>query len=610
MHKTILYTAVAASAGLSGAAPLASEHHSDSLETFVVVASRTETPLRTLGTSVAVMDADDLALRGFVSLSDALRSLPSVSVSNSGGPGKVTTLRVRGEAGFRTLTLVDGLDITDPTGTQACAQVQHLLGADVSRVELLRGPQGMMYGADAGGVVRISTGRDGEGLYGGASGEAGRYNTRVFSGHLGGANRQGDFYLSAARAATDGFNAYQGDASGDPDGYDNTTLHGRAAWNIGDQWRLGGVVRDTDAEVEYDRCGWPTIHDCRELFQQRSHRIFVSHSIQEGEHTLAYAATEVERRLYDADVLSVEYEGEIERWELTGHRALSDDLRLTYGLEDRTDRVSDDQRGQRAGWLEYQGRHLEQLYVTAGLRHDRNDDFGRNTSYRLSGAWLQPLGAGVIKFKSALGTGFRAPSLFEIQYNRRDNAPEMAPLAQEDSRGLDVGVEYFTDSGLHLEAVLFDQRIDNEIFFDMVAFSGYLQDDQSSRSRGVELIGSVPLHPTLTLHANFTYTRAELESGDPRPRVPKQLANLGLVYVPLEALTLGLNLRAARDMLEAGSGDPLDNYQVLDATVRYGVRDNLVVYVRGENVLDADYQEVSGYNTSGAAAYGGVEFRF
>src|SRR5690625_7579050 len=91
----------------------------------------------------------------------------------------------------------------------------------------------------------------------------------------------------------------------------------------------------------------------------------------------------------------------------------------------------------------------------------------------------------------------------EIHYNR-NCVPDLPSLEQEESRGLDIGVEYFGNNGLHLEAVVFDQRIDNEMYFDMVGFTGYVQSDLRNESRGLELIGA--LRVSERVRSNATYT--------------------------------------------------------------------------------------------------------
>jgi vitamin B12 transporter len=613
VQKTFLSAAIAASLSLPVQAQLTESSvpspvsYVPRLETLVVVSSRSETPLRQLGTSVSVLEEAEIKALGFQSLPEVLRTLPSVSITNSGGMGKVSSLRVRGEVGYRTMVRVDGVDISDPTGPQVSSPIHHLLNANVTRVELLRGPQGMMYGADAGGVLNITTDRVTEGVGGGVSAEAGRYDSQSYSGYLTAGNETGDFYLSAAHATTDGFNAHVADETGEADGYENTTLHGRAGLNIGQNLRAELVLRDTDAEDEHDQCGFPPINDCVGLFHQRNARASVTHTIAQAQNAVAYSTTEIERTNYDGGEVSYHTQGEISRWELNGSGELTPSHGLAYGMEYRTDQVMELERNQRGAYVEYQGTYQERFYVTAGVRHDDNDDFGGTTSYRVSAAYLMPAATGTLKFKSSLGTGFRAPSLFEIDYNRSQEF-DMAPLQQEDSRGLDVGVEYFGRNGLHLEAVVFDQRIDNEIYFDMVGFTGYLQGEQRSKTRGLELIGTVALSDRFSLNGNYTYVDTEASDGSPRSRQPKHLANLGFSYQPIQALSLSLNWRTARDIVDGDT--PLDNYQVVSGSARYQVTQGLVVYVRGENIFDEDYQEVPNYNTGGAAGYAGVQLTF
>ena len=90
-----------------------SNDNPNKLEEIVVTSSRVPMPLRQIGTSVSVITQQEITERGFNSLSDVLRTQPSMSVTNSGGAGQQTTLRIRGEEGFRTLVLLDGIDLSE-----------------------------------------------------------------------------------------------------------------------------------------------------------------------------------------------------------------------------------------------------------------------------------------------------------------------------------------------------------------------------------------------------------------------------------------------------------------------------------------------------------------
>jgi vitamin B12 transporter len=616
LNKTILAAAIASAASAPVWAQTETENTNrdllPSLETIVVVSSRQDTPLREVATSVAVMDEPQIKARGFTALADVLRTMPSVSVTNSGGMGKASSIRVRGESGYRTLVRVDGVDVTDPTGTQATSQIQHILSTNVGKVELLRGPQGMMYGADAGGVLNITTRGVDEGRQINLAAEGGSYGSQRYNASIGGANESVDYYVSAAYAETDGFNTSLNDVVvQDDDGYENTTLHGRVGWNISDSLRLEAVARDTDATNEFDTCNQ---YGCEPNmvgnFDQTNTRVSLSHSIAAFNNELAYSKTDVARKNFEAGEVSYDTEGDIEKLEWIGSASLSEAHTIAYGLEQRSDTVKDMSRDQWGAYVEYQGNYDDRFYLTAGVRRDDNDDFGEYDSYRVSGAYvIDAIRSGTLKLKTSYGTGFRAPSLFEIDYNRSQDNPTLTPLAPEESEGLDVGIEYFSNSGLHLEAVFFDQTIDREIGFDLVGYTGYIQGSGESQSEGIELIVDAPLGDALVLNANYTYTDANDNDDSPRARQPKDMANLGLTYTPVEALTASLNVRMAQGTVDR-DGNELDDYQVLDASVRYRLSPTLTVYVRGENLLDEGYIEVPDYRTAGASGYAGVEVTF
>lgn len=592
------------------------------LEEIIVTSSRVPMPLRQIGTSVSVVTTQDIQERGFLNLADVLRYEPSISVSNTGGAGKATSLRIRGENGFRTKLLIDGIDVTDTSSPQGAPHFEQLSSHSIERVEILRGPQGLMYGADAGGVVAVTTRRGEPGFNGGVNAEYGRYDTQQLGGYLGGGSETADYAVSASSYETDGFNSTTTDTVlRDDDGYENTTLHGRGGWNISDTLRAELVGHYVDGDNDYDGCftndTFEPTDRCRDDYAQDAWRGSLSHQGEVFSNQLAYSNNNIDRKFYSEGQRSFRLESELEHIEYLGNWRQSDALSLVYGAERKNESIDDGtfdtDRDQDGYYLEYQGNFLQSLYITAGARYDDNDDFGSETTYRASAAYVMALGNGEMKFKGTYGTGFRAPSLYEISYNDSFFAFPPASdvtLDAETSEGYDLGIGYYANSGWYAEATYFDQSVDDEIFFDNLNFSGYLQGNGDSTSQGVELQGEVFLPLALSLNGNYTYTDTEDAEGEARLRVPEHMANIGVSWRPWESrLTVNLNLRISHDVADEFNGE-IDDYEVLDLNASYRILENLEVYGRVENLTDENYVEVPTYNTSGAAGYAGVRYSF
>ena len=178
----------------------------ETLEELIVVANRIPQPIRQIGPSVSVLTEDMLKAHGNFSLANILRQSPAITVTTNGGMGATSALRIRGEEGFRTLTLIDGLKISDPSAPQVFTPFEHILSSGVSRVEILRGPQGLSYGADAGGVISINSKPTDPGVSVILDGQSGSRSTELGNLHLAAANESIDFSLSATEFETDGYN--------------------------------------------------------------------------------------------------------------------------------------------------------------------------------------------------------------------------------------------------------------------------------------------------------------------------------------------------------------------------------------------------------------------
>jgi vitamin B12 transporter len=454
------------------------------------------------------------------------------------------------------------------------------------------------------------------------SAEGGRYGAQQFSGNVGGGNETVDFNLSGVDYSSDGFNARSTDnVLKDDDGYDNSTVNARIGYQATEQLRFTVVGRNVDGKNQYDDCYTADTFEptdrCSDKYEQQAWRLAGDYQAGRFEHQLAYTGNDTDRSFHSAGQTSFRARGTLERIGYLGNFRYSDDMRLVYGAEREKESIddgsTDDSRDQYGYYLEYQGGFGDSLFVTAGVRYDDNDDFGTHTSYRLSSAYLIPLAGGELKFKGAYGTGFRAPSLYEVAYNSGSFAYPPASettLREEQSKGYDLGLSWGADSGLYLEAVYFDQKIEDEIYYDLTNYSGYLQRNGNTDSSGVELSAAWPVSASLSLSANYTFNNTETADGQSRPYRPEHLANLGLSWRTLaDTLVLGAAWRLSRDA-EDIDGSQLDDYQLLELTASYQLLPSLQLFGRVENALDEDYQEIPTYNTSGAAGYAGVKYSF
>ena len=597
-------------------------------EEIVVTSSILPTPKRQIGTAVSAIDAPAIELRGYAALADVLRTQPGIGVSNNGGPGKSTSLRIRGEEGYRTLLMIDGIKDVDPTGTQVAPNFDSLLTTDdVERVEVLRGPQGFLYGADAGGVVNVLTAR-GNAFGGRVSLEGGEFDTRKLTASLSGGDDKGDFYVSAADLDTDGFNATVADnVLRDHDGADNTTLHAKLGLNATENLRLQLVLRDIDASTQYDNCftaSFDPSNDCIGTTDQRSYRVSADQHSGDFGNSFGYSNVNVKKNNLTDGISVFKTQGQIDRFEYTGSYKPSDMFALVYGIDLQRQEVVDESAGntlsqdQDGYYVEYQGAFDDNFFLTIGARYDDNDDFGTHTSSRVSLAYVQQLAAGnSVKYRASAGNGFRAPSLFEVWYNRRPfgvlPAALATPLTEETSRGFDLGVEFDTAAGFHVEVTYFDQNIEDAIdyAFDPNTFEdGYVQSLGRSNSKGVELGVEVPFGERWAFLGNWTNNDTKTAAGAPRFNRPKNLGNFGVQYASMnDAFRFIANYRLSRDAIDF-SNKPIDDYEVLDVSVAYSLNKTWELFGRVENVTDADYQEVNGYNTAGRAVYGGARLRF
>ncbi len=590
-----------------------------SIEEVVITSSRVPMPIRQIGTSMSVITAEDIERRQSNFLTDILRSQTSITINNAGGAGKATAVSIRGEEGYRTLVRLDGINISDTSGPQVSPRMGQLLSSGVTRVEILRGPQGLLYGADAGGVINISTIKNTDELTGAISIETGSYDTNQKAANLSGGSDIIDFFLSGAKIQTRGFNSRTSDTSlRDDDGYKNETVHGKISTAPVDGLRLDFIFHNVDAENEYDNCytaSFSVSNDCDDFFSQEAWRVSANYELENFDHEFSYNSSETDRVFFTEDIAGFSPQGELKQYGYLGSYMPKTSTRFVYGIEHKKESMNDgtynSSRDQNGYFFEYQQDFSSKLFLTGGIRHDDNDDFGSHNSARVSVAYLIPYKTGELKLKSTLGTGFRPPSLFEIAYNSRQGVyPPAADvtLREERSEGFDLGVGWLSKNGLRANLVYFDQSIENEIYFDNVAWSGYLQGAGESESRGIEFDFGWIIIPNLDISSNYTNNRAETSTGNTRALRPKHLANINVAWnSPGEKLAINLNYRHV-GKTRGPYGIDIDSYNLVEMSSSWSITKSFTVFARIENMTDESFVSIPGYNIPEASAYLGFRY--
>lgn len=605
--------------------------------TIVVTATRTPAPISTIGSSVSVLTTDDLRNLGVVYVDDALRTLPGIGVTQTGGPGGQSAVRIRGEEGYRTVVLLDGIRIDDPSGTQVATNFANFMVSDIARIEVVRGPQSLLYGPDAvGGVIQILTQRPGEGLH--VSGEAsgGSYRTFAESGSLAYGTQRLGFTLNASHRQDIGFTEKVGDpALGDDDGQRVLALHGVLNAEPNDVFGLEAVLHYTKSHDKFDGASaFPPFSPAdpnRVLNSEEiDGRFVVDHHGWSGVNTqLAYSIASSRRDDLDNGLpfaFGSRFDGDRRQVSVVSTIGVAQGQTLVVGSDDTHQRAETDaikEESDNVGvYGEWQSAFLQSIYFTGGVRYDDDDKFGSHISGRATAAWLPAFFASeTTKFHASYGTGFRAPSPYERATNA---AAGLAVLHEEDSRGADFGIEQsFAGRAASIDITLFEQWIHNEIRYDNVNFTGYFQEPGESFARGIEISGNwqralhLGLLTALDLQMALTHTDSRVHSPDsenglPRLRRPRYMtASTLTLSFGEDRANLALTLRSAAKTEDGFSSFrvPLDSYGVVDVSARWQWTPKIEAFIRGDNVFNEQYEEVSGFATSDAAIYAGIRIR-
>jgi len=251
---------------------------------------------------------------------------------------------------------------------------------------------------------------------------------------------------------------------------------------------------------------------------------------------------------------------------------------------------------------------VENLYLTVGGRIDQNSQFGTDGTYRLSGAYVLEE-TGTI-FRSSLGTGVKAPSLFQL-FSDFGN-PDLQP---EESIGFDVGVEQrLFGERLVASVTGFRTEFDSLIDFDL-ATNRYFNVNEAL-TEGIETQLGFLATPSLRFDASYTYLRAKNElTGNDLARRPRHTGRLSATYIMpegrLAGARFGVDLTLVGERFDDNANTNITpGFGRVDLNATVPINQSVEVFGRVENLFDNNYQEVRGFGTPGLSAFVGMRGTF
>jgi outer membrane cobalamin receptor len=636
-------------------------------ESIVVSASQVEVPLSRAADSVTVITSADLEAHQVETVADALRLVPGLSVTRSGGRGAITSLFPRGGGSNYTLVLVDGIRANAFGGGYDFA---HLSTADVDRVEIVRGPESALFGSDAiGAVIQIVTKRGGP-PRGEALVEGGSEGTMRTTVAASAARGSWSFGGGAEHTRSDGFTGIA-PADGERvtnDDYHLTHFSGTVGWQ-----RANGPDLLVSGNIGRDERGFPGPFGSDPIGAfpgvDRLSR-GVNHTRQIGARFTHPWSARVRQRVEANDTnLTGDFASAFGGSTSATHRAdarIQEDFAFSHAFAASAGVEALRERGSSTfitglaneplpivrsvvgtfGEVRYVSR--ERLFVTGGVRveHIARDSLEANVGefsarpafpaqtvnsvnpkIAVSYVVSPPAAESSTRVRASAGTGIRPPDAFEIAFTDNPN------LKPERSRSYDAGIEQLFAGGKYVAtATAFFNSYDQLIVTvgrSLHDASRYRSDNISNaRARGVELGANARLGPGFTVRATYTFLDSEILSvdglagqapppfhvGDALIRRPRHQAGVDLTYRArrltafAEATTRSRILDVEPNFGSFGGLFFSAGYTVINAGASVPIGRGLDLYARVLNLADRAYEETLGFPALRRSGIVGLRF--
>jgi vitamin B12 transporter len=599
-----------------------------SLNEVVITATRFPKKVSETGKVVNVISKKDIENSNGKDLAQLLSEQAGVLVNSAySNPGKDKSIYLRGASTDYIVILVNGVPVSDPSGTGGAFDIRMFPLEQIERIEILKGAQSTLYGSDAiAGVINIITKKAADKpveAYGGLA--AGSFNTFKADAGIYGAAEGSSYNIGFTHYKTDGFSEAADTTAAavfDKDGFTRNTFHANFDARVAKGLHVKPYFRYAHFKGSYDG-GAYTDADSKYEAQTIATGAQAQYGFANGGLTAFYNYDEVDRTFSETYGV-YPYKGNKNSLELYTHYSVNPHLQLLAGIhynkqkmEDAAATPKDPAAELTSPYLSFFVRDLGGFNLELGGRYNKHSAYGDNFTYSINPSFTF---SNAVKIFANYATAFKAPSLQALYGPFSSNAA----LEPESSTTAEVGVQTSLLAGLiDARAVYFKRTIENVIVYGP---SFQLINLNKQNDHGFELEPTIYINRQLSLKLFYAYVDGKVTTKNNDKdstyanliRRPKHSVGINMAYqiTPQLFVSTQISSYGKRSDLYYNavtfSQQPatLAAYMLWNAYVSYGfIHNRIKLFADLKNIANTKYTEVYGYNTQGFNITGGIRIK-